>query len=193
MTPTIWEYASYTFKYVWVRWGQLLLKELGNLTKVHVAKSNTTFISTPILEWFMVRGGSKNIHQKHVFKSDWITCSIYTNHSRFNSQHGRGGGDLHDHLMSMGILTLRTNKTLMWLWKLYGKWLHAWFGFATHLARVARFKSYKKWVHIQTYPSKAHLSHSTRACDSIITLNYMCSQLHYLIPIVPHTKQYRVK
>jgi hypothetical protein len=31
------------------------------------------------------------------FKTDWTMCSKYANHSRFNSQHHGGWGDLYDY------------------------------------------------------------------------------------------------
>ena len=39
----------------------------------------------------MVRCGSKNRYQKHVFQRDWTTCSNNDNHFRLNSQHNWGG------------------------------------------------------------------------------------------------------
>jgi hypothetical protein len=78
---------------------------------VDVSESNTPLIWKPRFEWYVVRCGSKiDWHQKlHVFKRDWIMCSKYANHFRFNSEHDlRGGGRLgeggvHDNLMSTRI------------------------------------------------------------------------------------------
>ena len=41
--------------------------------------SSVTFLNqTPMFERYMVRYGSKNGHKKgHVFRRDWIVCSIY--------------------------------------------------------------------------------------------------------------------
>jgi hypothetical protein len=42
--------------------------------------------------------------ERHVFMKDWIACSNFVNHSRFNSQHIVG--DLDDHLMSIRMFIL---------------------------------------------------------------------------------------
>ena len=54
-----------------------------------VPKSNTALIWKSILEWHVVRSGSKiDWHQKvHVIKRDWTMYLKYAKHFGFNSQH----------------------------------------------------------------------------------------------------------
>ena len=80
--------------------------------KVGVPSSNITTIWTPVFEWYVVRCGSKNGHQRLVFKRDWATCSKYLNYSRLSSQHV--WGNQYGHLMSMRIFTLIMNKIFIW-------------------------------------------------------------------------------
>ena len=50
--------------------------------------SNTTFIETLICEWYGIRCGSMNGHQKDIcFKRDWTMCLKHDNHSKFDNQH----------------------------------------------------------------------------------------------------------
>ena len=58
---------------------------------------------TSIFEGYMVWYGSKNENHKDIFKN-WIVCSNYDNHFRFDNQPNRG--DLYDYLMNTIILTL---------------------------------------------------------------------------------------
>ena len=49
--------------------------------KVDLRNSNTTTIWTFVLEWYVVRGGSKNEpYKRRVFKRDQTTCSKYATH-----------------------------------------------------------------------------------------------------------------
>ena len=61
-------------------------------------KSNITIILTPIFEWYVVRFGSKNEHQKDMCLKG-LTCLNYVNHFRRDNQHDFG--DLYEHSMSM--------------------------------------------------------------------------------------------
>ena len=75
-------------------------REFGSFCiEVDVHKSNIPIkLCLCMLEWYVVRCGSKNWCQKDiVFKRDWITCSKNANHSRLNI--GLDHGDLYDHLM----------------------------------------------------------------------------------------------
>ena len=57
---------------------------------------------------------SRTDTKRYLFKRDWTTCSNYDTYSRFNNLYIYvgcvSGGDLHDHLMSMRVLTLTMNK-----------------------------------------------------------------------------------
>ena len=59
-------------------------------SKVDMPRSNIATIWTPMFEWYVVGYGSKNRHQKVVFKRDWTMCSKYVDHSKLNSQHTWG-------------------------------------------------------------------------------------------------------
>jgi hypothetical protein len=58
----------------------------------------------------VVRCGFKNGYQEDMYLLEYcIACSKYDNHSRLTSQHSCGG-DMYDHLISMGKFTLIMNK-----------------------------------------------------------------------------------
>ena len=59
--------------------------------KVDMSKLDILKFWTPLSEWYVVRCGSKNWHQKDVFKRKWTTCSKYPKHTRLSSQHDWGG------------------------------------------------------------------------------------------------------
>ena len=95
---------------------------------------------TPIFEWYVVQCGSKNNGIRHGFqlkdfspRKDWIACSEYDNHFRFNNQHNWG-----DHLnrwmriftLMMDKMFIRAPKIMMW------KWLKPQFGIANHLILI---------------------------------------------------------
>ena len=82
---------------------------------VDVPKSSTTIIWTLVVEWYMVRCGSKNGHQKDMGLEE-IVCSKYTNYSRFYSQ--CNWEDLHDHFMSTRTFTSIINKIFIEFQKL---------------------------------------------------------------------------
>ena len=63
-------------------------QELGTLVNAKVGLANSVN-QKPIFEWYMVRKGSKNGHQKGM-------CSKHVNYCTFNSQHN--WIDLCDHL-----------------------------------------------------------------------------------------------
>ena len=67
------------------------------MSKVSGPNSVTSLELTPRFEGCVVRCGSKNGHQKDLFKRDWTACSSFVNHSRLNSQHN--WRNLYDHLM----------------------------------------------------------------------------------------------
>ena len=84
--------------------------------KVDMAISVTYLSRTPIFEWYVFRCGSKNVYKlnriflvlkKHLFKTNWITCSKYDYHSRYSSQ--PYWGNLYGHLMRVRIFTLIMN------------------------------------------------------------------------------------
>jgi len=57
-------------------------------------------------------GASPRMHiKKDVFKKDWILCSNYDNHSRFNNQ--CHWWNFYDHLMNVRIFTLISNKIII--------------------------------------------------------------------------------
>ena len=65
----------------------------------------------PILEWWIVGCGSKNVYQNmHVLKRDWSMWSRFIHHSRHNSQHN-WRNIKYDH-----IITLRF---ALWQWRGY--------------------------------------------------------------------------
>ena len=67
--------------------------------------SNIAIIWTTIFEWCVVRCGSKNGHQKDMFSNKiGFGAQKYANHCGLISN--RNWENLHDHLMSTGILTL---------------------------------------------------------------------------------------
>jgi hypothetical protein len=81
-------------------------------TKVDVPDSFTYLNQTPIFDWYVIRCGSKNKYQKdmclkeselHAQNMITILGSIVINIM----------GDVYDHLMSMRIVTLMTNKIIM--------------------------------------------------------------------------------
>lgn len=55
--------------------------------------------------------------------------------------------------------------------------------FANHLTLIACLKSYKKWVHIEKYPSKARLPHSSK-----MPQEYSSNEQSNLC----HTKRYQI-
>ena len=71
---------------------------------------------TSIFEWYVIRYGSKNGHQKDVSKREWTMCSRNDNHSSLNRQHS--WRDLYGHLISTRIFTLRVTKIFMWASKI---------------------------------------------------------------------------
>ena len=91
------------------------LFELRNSGTVDVPKSNTTLSWIHIFEWYVVRRGSKNQHQKdkcskeiglHASKTLIVLGSIFN-----MIVGGRGGvGAFYDHLMSMKFFSLIINK-----------------------------------------------------------------------------------
>ena len=59
--------------------------------------------------------------------------------------------------MNSGIFTLTMNKIFVWASKLWGKWLWVWHGFSNHLALIACFIYYEKWVQRLKCPFKTCL------------------------------------
>ena len=122
-------------------------------TKVDVAKSNTTKIWTSTFEWYVVRYGSKNMHQKmHVFRNNWTTCSKYANHSKFNSQ--CDGGRPIRHSMIMRIFTLKMIRYSYQLQIIWGERLWAQFGFTCIVQEVDSERKYIQIAHV--YFTRSH-------------------------------------
>ena len=76
-------------------------------TKVNVPKSNIAIIWTPIFEWYVVRCGSINIHQKYMQGLKEIglcALSMLTiRGSMVNMMAWIEGGDLYDNFMNIRI------------------------------------------------------------------------------------------
>ena len=121
---------------------------------------------SPIFEWYVVRCRSKNEHIKGLCR-DWTMCSKYAILSRFNSEYAilSRFNSIYNHLLTnMSIITLKLNKIFNELQKIRGKWLWAQFGFTNHLALIAWFTSYEKWVHLEKYPNNTRPPYWPKLC-----------------------------
>ena len=100
--------------------------------KINVPNSVTYLNRTPIFYCYVVECGSQNMIQKDTnLEENWSTCSTYDNYiySKLNSQHDYR--NLYNHLWAWKSS----------LWKLRGKCLRPWFGFANHLVLIGCFIS----------------------------------------------------
>jgi hypothetical protein len=57
------------------------------ISKVDMLNSNIAIFWTPIFEWYVIRCGSKNIHQNYMCLKEIGLGSKIANCSRFISQH----------------------------------------------------------------------------------------------------------
>ena len=81
--------------------------------KVDVPNLVTYLNRTPIIEWYVVRCGSKNGYQKGIIRLKELGLHAQNhNHSMLKSQ--QNWGDLYDHLMSTTLFTLVMNKVIRW-------------------------------------------------------------------------------
>ena len=62
--------------------------QIQKSSKVDVLNSVTYLNRTPIFEWYVIRCGSENKHQKDMcLKKEWTTRSKHVNHLELNSQY----------------------------------------------------------------------------------------------------------
>ena len=99
---------------------QSIVQISAYVVKLDNPYSITFLVKTRISKWYMIWCGSKNGQQRNTcFTRNRIACSNYNNPSTFNSQDI--WGDLHDHLMSTRIFTLKTNKISIWAPKIMNR------------------------------------------------------------------------
>ena len=110
--------------------------------KIDMLDSVTYLNRTPIFEWYMVRFGSKDGHQKDICLKE-IGLRAQTIITVLGSVVNLLGGT---------YMTIeRARESSLWYWirysyelqKLRGKWLRPWFGFSNHLVLIVCFKSSK--------------------------------------------------
>ena len=91
---------------------------IHEFNKANMPYSVTSLIGTTMFEWCVVRCGSENAYQKHMYSNEIGLCA-QNMMTILNSMVHVMCGDLYDHLMSTKNFLLIPNKVFIWSFKNY--------------------------------------------------------------------------